>query len=275
MKPTLSQVCSLHSTFAEDIEHYAAGQCQSIEVWLTKLEEHLKTHSVDDVRALLDSHGTELPVASFQGGLFTEEAAAREATWEHFAGRLALCKPLGIQTVVVAADTIDKPSGAKIEKMRRDLTQAGELAAEHDVRLALEFQSKSTLVNNLETAVALVAECGSQHVGICLDVFHFWTGPSRLSDLAYVTPENLFHVQVSDLAGVPREMAMDADRILPGEGDLPLEAIIEHLRTIDYRGCVSIELMNPQIWQVPPRQFGEIAMTAVRKLLGHAELGDG
>jgi hypothetical protein len=28
--------------------------------------------------------------------------------------------------------------------------------------------------------------------------------------------------------------------------------------------------MNPQIWQVPSRQFGEIAMTSLRKLLGQA-----
>jgi hypothetical protein len=31
-------------------------------------------------------------------------------------------------------------------------------------------------------------------------------------------------------------------------------------------------LMNPQLWQVPPRQFGEIALTALRKLLGQASM---
>jgi hypothetical protein len=30
--------------------------------------------------------------------------------------------------------------------------------------------------------------------------------------------------------------------------------------------------MNPQLWQVPPRQFGEIALTALRKLLGQAAM---
>jgi hypothetical protein len=29
--------------------------------------------------------------------------------------------------------------------------------------------------------------------------------------------------------------------------------------------------MNPQLWSVPPLQFGEIALTALRKLLGLAE----
>jgi hypothetical protein len=31
-------------------------------------------------------------------------------------------------------------------------------------------------------------------------------------------------------------------------------------------------LMNPQIWRIPPLQFGEIGMTALRKVLGLAEM---
>jgi hypothetical protein len=33
---------------------------------------------------------------------------------------------------------------------------------------------------------------------------------------------------------------------------------------------VAIELHNPALWRVPPRQFGEIAITSLRKLLGVA-----
>ncbi len=30
--------------------------------------------------------------------------------------------------------------------------------------------------------------------------------------------------------------------------------------------------MNPQIWRIAPLQFGEIAMTALRKILGQASM---
>ena len=65
--------------------------------------------------------------------------------------------------------------------------------------------------------------------------FHFAVGPSKTEDLAYLTPANLFHVQLSDLADRLRETAADRDRILPGDGDLPLTAIVRHLRAIDYQ----------------------------------------
>ena len=66
--------------------------------------------------------------------------------------------------------------------------------------------------------------------------------------------------------------ASDADRILPGDGDFQFEPLVARLREIDYSGYVSVELMNPQIWRVGPRQFGEIAMTALRKTLGQASM---
>jgi len=140
------------------------------------------------------------------------------------------------------------------------------------LRLALEFQAKATFGNNLQTAAALVADVGSPHLGLCLDWFQYYTSPSKEEDLGYLTAENLFHVQVCDLVGTPRELASDGDRVLPGDGDFQFEPLLQRLKAIDYRGAVSIETMNPHLWQVPPRQFGEIAITALRKLLGLASM---
>jgi sugar phosphate isomerase/epimerase len=139
--------------------------------------------------------------------------------------------------------------------------------------LALEFQAKSTYPNNLQSAVAVVEEIGDSHLGLCLDAFHFFNGPSKETDLAYLTTENLFHVQLCDLVGVSREFANDADRVLPGDGDFPLAQIVNRLRAIGYAGCVSVELLDPAIWRIGPRQVCEVAMTALRKLLGMASMG--
>ncbi len=74
-------------------------------------------------------------------------------------------------------------------------------------------------------------------------------------------------MQVCDLAGVPRELAADADRILPGEGDFALDPILRRLRTVGYDGWVSLELLNPILWQVPLSQMAELGLESVRRLL--------
>ncbi|HET6881648.1 MAG TPA: sugar phosphate isomerase/epimerase [Pirellulales bacterium] len=273
MKPALSQVCSLNSPFDKDVEDYAAGACKAIEIWLGKLETYLERHTVDDVRRLLAEQDMLAPVASFQGGLLASQGDARREHWKSFSARLKLLAELGIETLVVACDVVGPLTQQDLDRVQASLVEAANLAGECGIRLALEFQSSATFGNNLQTAAALVDETGSPQLGLCLDVFHYYAGPSKAEDLTYLTRHNLFHVQLCDLAGTLREFASDADRILPGDGDFQLLPLLEALRAIGYDGYVSVELMNPQIWQVPARQFGEVGMTALRKLLGQASMG--
>jgi len=272
MKPALGQVCSLHAPFDKDLEDYAAGHCHAIDVWLTKLEIYLQSHSCDDVRGLLEQYEMQVPAASFQGGLLTSQGPARELAWELFGARLDLCRELAIETLVVSCD-VSAPLGERdLERTRTSLQQAAHQAGEQGVRVALELQARAAFGNNLQTAAVLVAEVASPALGLCLDAFHFHVGPSKTEDLIYLTKENLFHVQLCDLADIPREFATDADRILPGDGDIPLKTIVNYLAEMEYDGWVAVELMNPRIWQIPPRQFGEIGMTALRKVLGQASM---
>ena len=149
---------------------------------------------------------------------------------------------------------------------------AAKRAADAGVRLALEFDGRASFPNNLQSAVAVVEQVGSPALGLCLDWFQWTIGPSKPLDLWLLSRDNLAHVQLSDIADVPREMAADADRILPGEGASPPDELVTRLREIGYSGAVAIELHNPALWRVPPRQFGEIAITSLRKVLGQSSM---
>ncbi len=201
MQPCLSQVCTLNARFETDIADYAAGQCRAVELWLGKLETYLESHSLDDVRRLLEENGVTAPVASFQGGLLDTQAEKRRESWDHFARRLMLCKEIGIQTLVVAADLHQPLSQQDFDRVKVSLEQAAEQAAAADVRIALEFQAAATFCNNLQTAAWLVGEARNPNLGLCFDLFHYYAGPSKSEDLAYLTADNLFHVQLCDLAG--------------------------------------------------------------------------
>ena len=271
MLPCISQVCSFGSSFEDDINGYADAAGSAIELWLTKLEEYLSTHTPADVVARAADRGLKLAAAAVQGGLLVSQGEARQAAWEQFERRLALCAALLVPVLVIVPDFLGPFGQVDIERAQVSLRQAGEAAARHGVRIALEFQAKNTFVNNLETAVMLVQSAENPSVGICLDLFHFFVGPSKFHDLGLLTAENLFHVQVSDVADRPRELATDADRILPGDGDFRLRPVFDHLRQIGYSGAVSLELLNPRFWNIPARQVGEIGLTALRMALGQAE----
>ena len=267
MKLAISQVCSLHARLPQCIEDYAAGTCQAIEVWLTAVEYYLEQSSPEELRGLLEAQGMSIPAASYQGGLLVSQGEERQVAWELFRKRLQLCQELQIPTLIVAADVPSPLRTGDIERVQVSLRQAAQEAAQHNVRLALELQSGSAFGNNLQSVSALVEQTQHPHLGICLDVFHFGVGPSKESDLRAINPQSLFHVQVSDVSGVPRELATDQHRILPGDGDLPLSVIIDFLRDIRYDRWISLEILNPTLWEIPPRQFGEIGMASLRQLV--------
>jgi len=271
MLPAISQVCTLSSSFEDDLNGYADAAGTAIELWLTKLEEFLETHSVEEVRHLATERNLHLAAASFQGGLLVAQGEARRAAWEQFTRRLDLCAVLGIPTLIVVPDFLGPFGMQDIERAQISLKQAGEAALQRGVRLAVEFQAKATFLNNLESAVSFTQSIEQPNVGICLDLFHYYMGPSKFEDLAYLGRENLFHVQVCDVADRPRELASDSDRIMPGDGDFRLQPIFDRLREIGYEGYVSLELLNPTLWRIPARQVGEIGLTALRMALGLAK----
>lgn len=268
MKPCISEATTMPGTFAEDVAHYADAGWQAMEVWLTKLEQHLESHSLADTRKLVGDRGLTLAAASYQGGLLLAQGEQRKAHYDHFKKRLNLCQELAIPTLVVVADFVDGVGQADLDRAVVSLTQAAQWAAAFQVNLALEFRGKSAFCASLDTALALVHQCGEANVGIDLDVFHYYTGPSKFEDLSLLTPERLGLVQVCDLAGVPRELAGDGDRILPGDGDWQLAPLVDFLRQRNYQGFVSLELFNPTLWRANPTQVAEIGLTAMRKLLG-------
>ena len=272
MKPAISTVCSLHASLESILEGYAAGQCRSVELWLGHAEQYLDGRPPEVLAELLSKHCCEPVAATFQGGLLTSQGDARREHWSHFESRLALCSAVSIPTLILAGDVHGSLSPEDLGGLSTSLVEAAKRAADAGVRLALEFDARATFPNNLQSAVALIDDVGLPSLGICLDWFHFSVGPSKLIDLHLLTPETLALVQLSDIADVPREMARDADRILPAEGSSPPQQLIIHLESMKYTGPISVELYNPQLWQVPPRQFGEIAITALRKLLGQAEM---
>jgi sugar phosphate isomerase/epimerase len=268
MKPCLSEATILPGTFAEDVAACAQAGCPALEVWLTKLETHLETHSVADTRKLLEEKQVTLAGASYQGGLLLSQGEQRKAHFDHFRRRLDLCQGFGIPTLLLAADFAERVDTTAVERAIVSLTQAAQWAQAFGVQLALEFRGSAPFCSNLATAAALIQACGEPNVGVALDMFHYYTGPSKLEDFAALPPGAVAFVQVCDLAGVPRELATDADRIFPGEGDFQLAPIFERLRQIGYDGWVSLELFNPVLWQMKNTQVAELGFSALQRVLG-------
>jgi 2-keto-myo-inositol isomerase len=268
MLPCISQATTLSTPFEADLDAFGRAGWTAVELWLTKVDRFLEAGgTLAEARRRLDDQGIAAAGASAQGGLFEANPAHRQASWEHFRRRLEIAQALGATTLVVVPDFAGPASVADLGRAIQTLAEASETARPFGIRLALEFQRGSRLCASLDTALALVAQAEASNLGICLDVFHYYTGPSKLEDLDELSPTNLAWVQFSDLAGTPRELATDADRVLPGDGDFRLGPLVELLRRAGYDGPASLEVPSPQLWAIPADRVADVARMALLRTI--------
>jgi sugar phosphate isomerase/epimerase len=266
MTPCLADVTLLATPLPESLKAAREAGFTASEIWLTKLETAVKEQTADRLQATIADLGLSLAAAAAQGGLLLSQGPQRREHFDHFQRRLSLCQEFRIPLLVIVPDQAEQVRAADLERALVSLKQAAQLAASFDVKLALEFHGSSRWCATLPTATQLVAACAEPNLGLCLDLFHFYTGASKFEDLAQLDPRLLFHLQLCDLAGVPREWAADSDRILPGDGDFQVRELLEVLRRRGWSGTVAVELMNPTLWQMQAPQVAAAAWGSLKAL---------
>src|SRR6188472_3842924 len=126
---SISQATTLSSSFADDLGNYPTAGCRAIEIWLTKLEQHLNSVSAEETRKALADRGVQLVAAAYQGGLLLSQGEQRKAHFDHFRQRLDLCQFFGIPTMLLAPDFAERVDATSLQRAVVSLKQAAQWAA--------------------------------------------------------------------------------------------------------------------------------------------------
>jgi sugar phosphate isomerase/epimerase len=140
---------------------------------------------------------------------------AGRLTWEHAAD--ALSDALG--PVIVDAASRGLPFG---------------LEHTNSLRVDVGF------VHTLADAVDLARRLG---IGVCVETNACWA-ERRLGDTIAAGADTFRVVQVSDFA---IGTLSTPNRLVPGDGDIPLERVLGQILAAGYRGCFDLELIGPRI----------------------------
>ena len=224
MIPCISQATTLSSSFADDIENYAgrglpADRGVADQARKAPGKRLRRRHP----QALAD-RGVSSSRRPTRAGCCCRRAKSARRTSITSSGGSTCASRSAIPHARAGRRLRRGTEPQSLGRAVVSLAQAGQWAAGFGVRLALEFRGRTRSAPASTRRLSLVEQCGEPNVGVCLDLFHYYKGPSKPEDLDRLTAANLFHVQVCDVAGVPRELMTDADRVMPGDGDFHLRA---------------------------------------------------
>jgi sugar phosphate isomerase/epimerase len=246
----ISEFTTMPWSFEKDVERYAAQGVEAIELCEQKLDDRRYAEQA----ATIAAHG--LAVSGVQPLVRTFFASRMQAHPAALEDRVARLK-LSIERLARFApgapfitNTGAHPKGDMAEAMAvttRELKALAPFAADHGVRIALEPLNPTSV--NVESAIWTVAQAldvieatGRDEIGLCLDYWNIWQNAGIEADIRRAG-ERIFTVQASDWR-TPRSFA---DRIVPGDGTIPLGALLHATYDAGYRGACTVEIFSQDV----------------------------
>lgn len=234
-------------SFDEDVAHYAAGGVEAIEVVEAKLDDARLAEQMASITAAgLTISGVQPRVRTFFSSRMMPDPPAlqdRVAALRGTIERLGKYAP-GVPFIT---NTGAHPKGDMAEAMRvvaRELGELGRVAADHGVLMALEPLNPTSVnvesaIWTIDQALDVIADSGSDAVGLCLDYWNIWQNDDVEGAIARAG-DRIFTVQASDWR-TPRSFA---DRIVPGDGNIPLAALLSATRRTGYDRPYVVEIFS-------------------------------
>jgi 2-keto-myo-inositol isomerase len=150
-----------------------------------------------------------------------------------------------------------------VESLRR----VAAVCRPYGVKVGFEFLGFPTCsVRTLGVCRQIVDAVNDPNVGVIIDMCHFYTGGSTVEEMQGLNPASLYIVHMDDTEPGDPAKLVDADRLLPGDGVIPLREYIAGLQAIGYRGAYSLELFRPEYWKLDPQVIAQRGIDKMRAL---------
>jgi sugar phosphate isomerase/epimerase len=266
---SVSQITTLNSTFADDVNAYRRAGFDGIGLWELKLPAdgadaealELVEGSGLAAAAAIPTVPSILPLPLFEGPV---DPAERIDAYCRSIERLAPFGPTGL--VLLTGSGVGRDPDEARSIVVDGLRTVADTAERAGVRIGIEPHQQEggrdwTIVSSIPEAVELIADAGDPpSLGIQFDVWHLWNTESLYDDI-----ENELHrfvgVHVCDAREPTRGWA---DRAFPGEGNADVPRILAALDAAGWNGLYDIEIFSDDgtfgaaypdsIWALPSEE---------------------
>jgi sugar phosphate isomerase/epimerase len=240
----VSQVTTLAWSFERDVAFYPTVGVQAIGVSVQKLE----AVGVERACALVRQAGLAVSCLTSSGWFPLDDPAGTAAALARTRQHLAAAAQLGAGCLFLLPGHAPALSWEEQAERARPLVR--ELlpeAAAAGVRLAIEPVSQLRVdlgfLHGFGDALDFAEEFDSPWLGVVLELNNAWIERGLYRNIATRT-DRIAIVQVNDFKVGTLQAS---DRVVMGDGDIPLRRILRALEDAGYAGWYDIELLGPRI----------------------------
>jgi sugar phosphate isomerase/epimerase len=234
---------------------------QAIEPWNDEVDGYLNAGgTLPELRAALSDAGLKVVSMIALHGWITADGDAYSRVLDDCKRRMAQAAELG-SPYIVASPPMEVVDLGRAAARFGDLLRLGREAG---VKPSMEFLGFVAGIKNVVSAWTIASNSGDPSATVVADVFHMIRGGGTVDDLLMLPGDRLACFHVNDLPAQPDPLTQtDADRVMVGEGIADLPRVVANLRSINYRGPLSLELFNPSLWEQDP---GDVVRTGLERI---------
>ena len=250
---SLNQATTLRWSFEEDVVRYRLAGISTMGVWLPKLLEYGEERGLE----WLSENEMSVSTLSYAGGFTGAFGHELEDVLEETRDLIQLAGMLRADSLVVVTGPINNHITKHATRLVvGSLKELADEAADNDVTLSLMPMRKVfcrdwTFLHRLDETLAILDKVNHPAVQLAFDIYHLWPEKGLLSRL----PELASRIGVVQVSDASPTSATEYDRVLPGEGILPVADVLKGLIDAGYRGCVDYQIFSKSLWQSVNRDW--------------------
>lgn len=252
------------ASLEEKIRITARAGYDAIEPWDGELEAFEKGGgNLKELGKRIKDAGLFVPSMIGLWNCLPENKEAFEQSLPATRNRMRMAAAIGCSHVQAIPNKVGENYDPKfVTDCYRKLLEIG--IQEYNLIPALVFVKYFPL-KRMGQAAAIALDADHPKARIIPDVYHMYISEGGFEGLKLLRGDMFAIFQFNDApAGIPREKMEDKDRVYPGDGILPLTAILQDLKKSGFKGCVSLEMYNPEYWK---GDLQAVAKTGLQKTL--------
>lgn len=192
-----------------------------------------------------------LPVNEFEAGLPGFKALCT------YAANFGLESALGL--MVFMPNRWPIPEKGAFDRVVTNFNSLTEVAAEYEISISIEFCGPNLMpdepfpfITGVAGAMRIVDAVGKENLGVLVDSYHLYCAGEVPSDIDRLATGRVFAAHINDSPPGDYTKFTDVERVMPGDGVIPLVDFIRHLAQAGFTGPIACELFNPEIRRRDP-----------------------
>jgi 2-keto-myo-inositol isomerase len=257
-------------TITEEVKIASEVGYDALEPWIRELDDHVKAGgSLDALRREIRDRGlsVESVIGFFEWAV--DDDARRQKAFDEARRNFEMVRTLGGKRLAAPPVGVTNTVGVDLLKVADRYRALLELGDQFGVVPEVEVWGFSKTLGRLSEASMVAIESGHPRACILPDVYHLYKGGSSLQGLSLLSGTAIHVFHMNDYpADPPRPEIKDEHRVYPGDGIAPLADLMRILRSIGFRGYLSLELFHRGYWQQDPRTVARTGLEKMRAIVG-------